>query len=316
MGKIAALVVTYNRKELLEECVTCILNQTYPVDKIIIINNQSTDGTELLFEEGGALHHEKCELITMRENLGGAGGFSAGMKLIAKMDYDWVWIMDDDSMPTETALEELVKAKENLKDEKIGYLASAVFGVNDEPINVPVISPKKSDNGYADWYRHLDEGIVKIRHATFVSLLIPVDAVRKIGAPAAEYFIWADDTEYTQRLGRYYGDGWFCGRSRVIHKCANTKNMSVIEENNPNRINNYRYFYRNSLINAKKYNPPGNSALHVVEYAGTSLKCLLGKDVKYRKEKFLAIHKGIIDYLFHSREIRDNLEETIRNGVK
>ncbi len=316
MEKIAALVVTYNRKELLTECITCILNQTRPVEKIIIINNQSTDGTEKLFEEGGALHHEKCELHTMSENLGGAGGFSEGMKMVSKMDYDWVWIMDDDSMPAETALEELVKAKENLKDEKIGYLASAVFGINDEPINVPVINLTKSDNGYADWYRHLDDGIVRIRHATFVSLLIPVDAIRKIGAPMKDYFIWADDTEYTQRLGRYYGDGWFVGKSKVIHKCANTKAMTVIEEDNPNRIKNYRYFYRNSLINAKKYNPPGNSALHVIEYCGVSLKCLLGKNVKYRKEKFTAIHQGIQDYLFRSKEIRSQLDQNIKSENK
>ena len=90
----------------------------------------------------------------------------------------------------------------------------------------------------------------------------------------------------------------------------------VIEEDNPNRIKNYRYFYRNSLINAKKYNPPGNSALHVIEYCGVSLKCLLGKNVKYRKEKFTAIHQGIQDYLFRSKEIRSQLDQNIKSENK
>lgn len=43
--KIAAVVVTYNRKELIGECLDAILLQTYPVDSIILIDNASTDGT-------------------------------------------------------------------------------------------------------------------------------------------------------------------------------------------------------------------------------------------------------------------------------
>lgn len=312
MEKTAAIVVTYNRKELLQECIASILAQTRPVDRILIINNHSTDGTEKLFEPGQPLYHEKNELHTMEENLGGAGGFYEGMRIASQQDYDQVWIMDDDSIPEPDALEELFNAKEALKDEQVGYLASAVFGPNGEAMNVPVINLKKSENGYADWYRHLDEGIVRIRHATFVSLLIPTDAIRRIGLPVTDYFIWGDDTEYTQRLGKYYGDGYFCGRSKVIHKRANTKNVSIFEEDNPARIRNYRYFYRNSLINAKKYNPPGNSALHTLEYIVDSFGCLVKKNVSHRKEKFITIQKGVWDYLLRSKDIRRKIDSNLK----
>ena len=51
--KICAVVVTYNRKDLLVECLNALKNQTYPLDGIYIIDNASTDGTqELLMKEG------------------------------------------------------------------------------------------------------------------------------------------------------------------------------------------------------------------------------------------------------------------------
>ena len=51
--RVAAVVVTYNRKELLMECLEALLRQTRPLQAIYIIDNASTDGTpELLHREG------------------------------------------------------------------------------------------------------------------------------------------------------------------------------------------------------------------------------------------------------------------------
>ena len=43
MNKVAAVVVTYNRIELLKQCVDALLKQNYPCD-ILLVNNNSTDG--------------------------------------------------------------------------------------------------------------------------------------------------------------------------------------------------------------------------------------------------------------------------------
>ena len=42
----AVVVVTYNRLELLKECLEQVENQTIPAKKVIVVNNASTDGTE------------------------------------------------------------------------------------------------------------------------------------------------------------------------------------------------------------------------------------------------------------------------------
>lgn len=309
--QVAAVVVTYNRKKLLEECITAIRSQSHAVDKVFVINNNSTDGTEKLFEAGGLFDKDEIIPINTGKNLGGAGGFCFGLKKASEYDFDFIWIMDDDTIPEKEALEELLNGYEVLKDEKPGYLASTVFGAENEPMNVPVISKKKAENGYYDWYRYLGEGIVRIRHATFVSLLFPSEVIRRVGYPVSDYFLWGDDTEYTQRIGKYYGEGYFVGKSRVVHKRFNARSISILEEDEPGRIDMLHYYYRNSLITAREYNPPGNSALHVCEFILVSLECLVRPGVRFRWRKFRAVQKGIFGYFRMSGNIRKQIRENL-----
>ena len=72
--KVAAVIVTFNRKKLLIECLHAILQQSVPVDKIFVINNASTDGTEKLFEAGGEFDAKKIICVNMDSNTGGGGG--------------------------------------------------------------------------------------------------------------------------------------------------------------------------------------------------------------------------------------------------
>ncbi|MDQ6623533.1 MAG: glycosyltransferase [Verrucomicrobiota bacterium] len=79
-ASVCAVVVTYNRRELLRECVAALLAQTQQVEKILIVNNASTDGTvEMLAAEFPTSRHPQMEVLTLPVNIGGAGGFRAGM---------------------------------------------------------------------------------------------------------------------------------------------------------------------------------------------------------------------------------------------
>ena len=48
--RVCAVVVTYNRVELLRECLTALESQTRPVDRILVVDNKSTDGTPEIVE--------------------------------------------------------------------------------------------------------------------------------------------------------------------------------------------------------------------------------------------------------------------------
>lgn len=124
---VCAVVVTYNRKELLIECLDALENQSRPLDAIYILDNASNDKTTFLLEENGYINEnppetlqipwEKSSIkngvlihyVRMHRNTGGAGGFHEGVKRAYEKGYDWIWLMDDDAEPKKNALLELSK---------------------------------------------------------------------------------------------------------------------------------------------------------------------------------------------------------------
>jgi len=101
--KIAAIVVTYNRLEYLKKCIAALKNQSHPIDKIIVIDNSSDDGTWEYLQS-----QEYVEAIRQR-NCGGAGGFFAGIKHAYLAGYDLIWCMDDDNEPEQNSLKHLLE---------------------------------------------------------------------------------------------------------------------------------------------------------------------------------------------------------------
>lgn len=315
--KIYALVVTYNRKELLCECLDALLNQSRTLDKIIVIDNASTDATEELFLKNGKYNNERIEYKRMTFNAGGSGGFYAGIKYICEKA-DWVWVMDDDTIPSSRALEELLQGLNSIKTNPISYLASKIVGPNGEPMNLPTIDFRTTENGYSDWYMQLDEGILKIRTATFVSVLINSSAIKKCGFPIPWYFIWGDDTEYTYRLTTEYGNAYFVGKSLVTHKRFNAKQLSVWTEENPSRIKIYYYFVRNQLYNKAKYEKKTSVIREILLYELKCIRCLFQKSQTYKFERITVVNKGILEFLLkkYDRQIEEKLvfEEAKENS--
>lgn len=293
---VYAVIVTYNRKALLAECLDSVLNQTYKVSKTIIVNNNSTDGTVDFLKERGYLDNPSIELLNLPQNIGGAGGFYEGMKYARDNanQPDFIWIMDDDTIPTQNCLEELVIANDNI-DEEVSFLASSVRGLNNEAMNVPKIA-RKQFSKYTDWYSHLDKGMAQIVKATFVSLLINIKAVKKCGLPWKEFFIWGDDSEYTQRIIRDFGPAYMVGKSLAIHKRVGSDELSLVKESNPNRIKMYFYYYRNNLIGFWEY----ESALYkflCMGKLGYDFVLVLFKG-KYKLKKMSVIIKAFFAFVF------------------
>ena len=94
---IVAIIVTYNRKELLKESILSLFQQTYQNFSIYIIDNASTDGTYEYIND--MLDNDRLYYFNTGKNLGGAGGFSFGIKEAVQNGFSYLWIMDDDTLP-------------------------------------------------------------------------------------------------------------------------------------------------------------------------------------------------------------------------
>ena len=123
-NKTAAVVVTYNRKELLKECIDSLLKQEGAACDIIVVDNASSDGTaELVRDE---YNIPKVIYTNTGANLGGAGGFQYGVKKAVLLGYEYVWIMDDDTLPQSTALDKLFEVDRELNG-RWGFLSSVTY---------------------------------------------------------------------------------------------------------------------------------------------------------------------------------------------
>ncbi len=210
---IDCVVVTYNRLSLLKECLNAISSQTYPINKIIIINNNSTDGTIDFLST--LSDNPLYKIINLEKNIGGAGGFSRGIEEGVKDGADWCWIMDDDTIPTTTALECLVNATK-LTD-NIGFVCSKVLWTDGTPhlMNLQKLYPNTKPFNF---YSTSTIPAFEVKTASFVSIMINSNCIKKIGLPIAEFFIWADDMEYTYRIHRNGYKNFYIDNSIVIHK--------------------------------------------------------------------------------------------------
>lgn len=298
--KVTAVVVTYNRIRLLRECMEALLNQDYREMDILIVDNNSNDGTREFIARMENEHKDKIKSLYLDKNIGGSGGFHEGMKKAMELKPDWLWLMDDDTIPEQKALTELCTAVQAVANEKIGFLSSNVYGMKQECMNTPRMKfMQKGENGYADWNVYLAKGLVKVNSATFCSILISAEAVRHVGYPLKEYFIWGDDTEYTLRLSRNYGQGWLVGKSLVLHKRENGQYLSIEKETNVNRIPVYYYYTRNYLINVKLYYYGYLGAFaKTLHFNLIILRIIFGRS-KYKCKKTRVLLKGIFAFWFN-----------------
>ncbi len=204
--RICTVVVTFNRYELLKECLDSLLNQTYKND-ILLVDNASSDGTDSKIIDDGYLNNKEIIYKRLDKNTGGAGGFYFGVKYALENGYDYVWLMDDDAEPEINCLKSLI---ENIDEEKYSaYAPKVMIGTKEDSILSTFGHRGLFDyeNCLPAFQKPIDIKEYKkekceIDMASFVGILISVRKVKEIGLPEKRFFIHHDDTEYSLRLSK------------------------------------------------------------------------------------------------------------------
>lgn len=189
--KITAVVVTYNRKELLKKVILS-LKEIPMLTSIVVVNNGSTDGTEQWLAEQTGI-----ETIT-QANVGGSGGFYTGIKYAYEQGADWIWCMDDDVFPEPDCLSELLEVANK---EESGILCPRRIQAGEVFVN----ECQKIDTTHTFSSMHqkrltpeVNEPL-DIEGMVFEGPLIRRKVVESIGFPNKDLFIFYDDTDYSLR---------------------------------------------------------------------------------------------------------------------
>ena len=244
--KIIAVIVTYNRIDLLKECIAAILSSTIVPD-ILVVNNASTDGTkEYLDEIKNNTKNANIYPYNMDTNLNGAGGYNFGLKEASKLNYDYIWLMDDDTIISNDSLEKLIDVACELNN-NFGFLSSKVLWTDGTICRTNVQRRR-----VARKIRDFESRLVRVDFASFVSLLVKREDVIRVGLPIKEFIIWTDDLEWTRRLTYYKINSfalpsYLCNESVVTHKCKNNFGVTIVKDTS-DRLDRYKYIYRNDVV--------------------------------------------------------------------
>lgn len=281
MDNVCVVTVTYgDRKEYLSQVLKSCLKEVQ-IKKIIVVDNASTCNQDF-FDH---FKTNKIEWIRLKENTGSANGYHVGVKKAYETSKcEFIWLLDDDNVPNETCLEKLLVAYDRFKNENNNEFIAVqsrrpqfishqrLFAMND---------PKKfykSKNSFLDFTLdklydkakfvltgrriNSEQGYeyIEAPYTQYGGLLLPTKFVKQTGYPNSDFYLYADDTEFTYRITKNGGKIFIIKNALVIdvdfswNYTSNTKNkilFSVLEQGSDFRI---YYSIRNGVFFESKHN--------------------------------------------------------------
>lgn len=187
------------------------------VCSVIVVNNAS----DYVIDD--RIADERVTLLNNTENRGSAGGYSQGIQFAFKnSDADFIWLLDDDNLPDENALSELIKHWQTIKG---GDNEKALFCLReDRRAHVNIAGGEDTKRYYLVPDNFLGFSLVrmltnqlyklqdrfkkapaalqyaKIPYVPYGGLFMHKQMVEKIGYPRDDFFLYVDDSEYTYRI--------------------------------------------------------------------------------------------------------------------
>jgi len=119
--KVSIIVLNWNSAHDTAECLESLRKLNYPAHEIIIVDNGSTDDSELVLRE----EYSDIKFIQTGVNLGYAGGNNVGIKYALAHGAELIWILNNDTVVDPDSLREMVVMAQS--DPAIGLVGSKIF---------------------------------------------------------------------------------------------------------------------------------------------------------------------------------------------
>lgn len=290
---VAAVVVTFNRKELLKENIKMLLAQDEYIDNIIIVDNHSTDGTEKEILSFFSDVSERIDYHYLSKNTGGAGGFEYGVRRAYDRGFDLIWLMDDDGRPKNS--QTLRKLTEKMDAEHLThkpFILNSIVLCDDENMAFSLMNLstlRDAEKSAKDGMLH-DEKSSRIN--PFNGTLISKELVGEIGFPNGQFVLYGDEVDYALRAVKAKAfvatvvDSLYYHPKNNDVKTVLGKSICVLSRAK------WRYYYssRNSTYRSKCESQYKNAIKSVIKL---SIMIILADDTKMESLRY--IWKGFFD---------------------
>ena len=207
LPSVAAVVVSYNGKDLALQALASLRKMTYPRLQLCLVDNGSTDGSA---EELQAAFPE-LTLWRRERNEGSAAGYALGLERAVARGFDYVLLLNNDIEVEPDLVDELVRAAES--DPGIGCVGPKCmyFGDRGRIWSAGGILRFRESITRERGYRELDSGQFErdqqVDYVNGCAILIRTTAALAAGGWDPLYFVCVDDADYCTRLRRR---GWRC----------------------------------------------------------------------------------------------------------
>lgn len=216
--KICVVTVTYgNRFNYLKKVIDACLSHPCVKKVIVVDNNSLKESREKLKQLDKK--EQRIKVVFLKENKGSAGGFKIGLKEACQCkDCDFIYLLDDDNLPSETTFSMLITFWESLnlqnKEEKVGICSHR----EDKPVyknaaltgkHYLIYGKKNSFMGFHflnfltkfeknNVNTDKDYGVIPV--APYGGLFFHKKMINTIGYPDEKFFLYGDDFDFTSRI--------------------------------------------------------------------------------------------------------------------
>ena len=264
------LVLNYNGKHLLHDCLNSILNQNFNDYELVIIDNNSGDGSVEYIKE----NFSKAKLMKNPKNFGFAKGNNTGIKVC---NGEWIFFLNNDTILEQNCLEFLFKHIESRKPEQLVFVPLMLKA--DFPEYVDSAGDMLYPWGYAYKYENVSASefpeFKEINFACCGAAMFNRELLEKLNGFDEDFFLYYEDIDLSLRAKRLGTKIFLVPQAKVLHKGSAT-----IGKKNSLRL----YYIERNRFWTKLKNFPFSTLL---KYAPHSLVCSLFSLAIWTKRGFL-----------------------------
>lgn len=220
--KVVSVIVTYgNRFKLLKQVVFSALEEG--VAQIVVVDNASVEESRKELDQLIAVD-PRLTLIRHSKNRGSAGGYHSGLSYVFEnLQTDLIWMLDDDNTPQKNALKKLLIARDLLYSEDINadvvlYSYRGDIWLDDKLAVSNGLIKGYSPNNFMGFNlfsnlknkliknkitQDINYPIVKSELGPYGGMLISFSTLKRVGLPNKDFYLYADDHEFSLRFSKY-----------------------------------------------------------------------------------------------------------------
>jgi GT2 family glycosyltransferase len=227
---LSIIILNYNTNDFLLPCIKGIIEHTVDLDyEIIIVDNNSTDGTVSYIEQRIIPKYDSVKLIKNKSNKGFAHGNNLGMK---HANGDYYLIMNSDILIWDNALKKLVEFMNNnpkagiagprllSPDGSLQYFAyefpsPLVLLYRRTPLARFDFAKKAISKYLMTNWDHLQNKTVDWVQGS--CMIVRKSATQKIGLMDEQFFMFLEDTDWCRRIWKAGYQVWYVAEIEIIH---------------------------------------------------------------------------------------------------